>query len=69
MALISILVPTRNKAQNIQILYDRLRPVFENMPEHEFELIFSDDSANSMPQMIAQLRQKDERVKVTLDRL
>jgi polyisoprenyl-phosphate glycosyltransferase len=64
MALISIIVPTHNEAQNIQILYERLCAVFQKMPEHQFELIFSDDSADSTPQMIAQLRQKDERVKL-----
>ncbi len=62
--LISIIVPTHNEIDNIHPLYDRLAAVFGRMPEYDFELIFSDDSSDDTPKVVAELRRRDERVKL-----
>jgi dolichol-phosphate mannosyltransferase len=64
MTLISVVVPTHNEVPNIEPLYERLKSVFEQMPEYDFELIFSDDSTDETPRRIAALRQRDGRVKL-----
>src|SRR5687767_11284559 len=64
MTLISIVVPTHNELQNIEPLYQRLTAVFQQMPEYDFELIFSDDSNDETPRRIAELHQLDARVKL-----
>src|ERR1041385_8951904 len=64
MALISIVVPTHNEEPNIEPLYRRLKSVFEQLPEYDFEVIFSDDSSDDTPRKIAAIHQRDERVKL-----
>ena len=64
MALISIVVPTHNEEPNIEPLYQRLKSVFEQLQDYDFELIFSDDSSDETPRKIAALHQRDERVKL-----
>jgi len=64
MGLISIVVPTHNEEPNIEPLYQRLKSVFEQLPEYDFELIFSDDSSDDTPRKIAAIHQRDERVKL-----
>jgi polyisoprenyl-phosphate glycosyltransferase len=62
--LISIVIPTHNEIANVRAVYERLVPVFDKLPEHDFELIFCDDSVDSTPQEIALLHEQDSRVKL-----
>jgi glycosyltransferase involved in cell wall biosynthesis len=64
MTLISIVVPTHNEIPNIPILYKHIAVVFEKLPGYDFELIFSDDSTDTTPQLIHDLHQADPRVKL-----
>jgi glycosyltransferase involved in cell wall biosynthesis len=64
MTLISIVVPTHNEILNIPILYKHVAAVFEKLSGYDFELIFSDDSTDTTPQVIHDLHQVDPRVKL-----
>jgi len=64
MTLISIVVPTHNELQNIGPLHERIKAVFQQMPEYDFELLFSDDSTDETPKRIVALREIDPRVKL-----
>jgi dolichol-phosphate mannosyltransferase len=64
MTLLSIVVPTHNELLNIEPLWRRISAVFEQMPDCDFELIFSDDSDDATPQRIADLHRTDSRVKL-----
>ncbi|HEY1753835.1 MAG TPA: glycosyltransferase family 2 protein [Bryobacteraceae bacterium] len=64
MTLISIVVPTHNEILNVPILYKHVAAVFEKLSGYDFELIFSDDSTDTTPQVIHDLHQADSRVKL-----
>ena len=64
MLLISIVVPTHNESRNIEPLYARIATVFHQLPEYEFELIFSDDSTDDTVKRITELHHHDKRVKL-----
>jgi dolichol-phosphate mannosyltransferase len=64
MKLISIVVPTHNETGNVEVLHKRIAATFEKLPGYEFELIFSDDSTDRTPQLIAQMHEADARVKL-----
>src|SRR4051794_2540523 len=64
MTLISIVIPTHNEIRNVEPLYHRVAAVFSALPDCEFELIFCDDSTDATPEKIAELNQKDSRVRL-----
>lgn len=64
LALISIVVPTHNEAQNIGVLHERITAVFDTLADCDFELIYSDDSTDETPHIIADLHEADPRVKL-----
>jgi glycosyltransferase involved in cell wall biosynthesis len=64
MSFFSIIVPTHNEQANIAPLYSRLKAVFDNMPAHDFELIFCDDSTDSTPKTVEELSNQDARIKL-----
>jgi len=64
MRLVSIVVPTHNEHANIEPLYRRLKIVFDGLTDHDFELIFCDDSDDTTAQTIEYLHQHDQRVKL-----
>lgn len=64
MALISIIVPTYNEEDNINILYERLMGVIEKSA-HDFEFIFVDDgSSDTTFNILDDLADKDNRIRV-----
>src|SRR3954468_21948068 len=64
MTLISIVIPTHNEIQNVEPLYNRATAAFSTLKDYEFELIFCDDSTDATPEKIAELNQKDSRVRL-----
>lgn len=62
-AIISIVVPTYNEAENIEELYRRVALAFQGLG-YGFELIFVDDSRDATPEIIKSLHQRDGRVKL-----
>ena len=62
--LISIVIPTHNELLNVEAVYSRISQVFAQMPDYDFELIFSDDSTDETPNAVARLHSLDQRVKL-----
>ena len=62
--LYSIVVPIYNSAQTMDELYNRIRAVFENVIQEDFELILVDDcSKDNSHEVIRRLNKLDDRVK------
>ena len=62
--LISVIVPVFNEEGNINTLYDRIKIVFEPIPEN-FELIFVDDgSIDNSGMIIRELARADHKVRL-----
>lgn len=62
--LISIAIPVLNEAENIAPLMERLIVVAAEMPQYDFEFLFSDnDSSDSTWEKICEHAQSDSRVK------
>ena len=56
---VTIVIPTRNEADNVQPLLERLRTVLD---ETAFEVVFVDDSDDTTPEVIRDV--DDERVRL-----
>uniref|UniRef100_A0A7C4RTR7 Glycosyltransferase n=1 Tax=Desulfatirhabdium butyrativorans TaxID=340467 RepID=A0A7C4RTR7_9BACT len=62
--LISIVVPAFNETENIPVLHQQVRAVFENDPFHRWELIFVDDgSRDNTWKTIGELCQRHDNVR------
>jgi polyisoprenyl-phosphate glycosyltransferase len=63
--LISICIPVMNEEKNVNLLYERLLEVTNNLrDEYEFEFIFSDNNSNDDTWVkLAQLAQSDLRIR------
>jgi len=62
---ISLIVPCYNEEEVLPILYDEVNAVTRVMKEQEFELLFVDDgSKDNTLDILKQLHEKDERVKI-----
>lgn len=65
MSLYSIVVPVYNSENSLNELYSRIKQVFEQTIQEEFELILVDDSSRDKSfSVMEQLHQKDSRVKI-----
>ncbi|MCX6789498.1 MAG: glycosyltransferase family 2 protein [Candidatus Gribaldobacteria bacterium] len=64
--LISIIVPVFNEQENISLIYERLVKVVGGLAEqYQAEIIFVDDgSADKSPQILEELADQDQRVKL-----
>jgi len=63
--LVSILVPCFNEEGNVEVLYARLKAVFEEIPGVRFEIIFIDNmSVDRTQEILRELAAKDSQVKV-----
>ncbi|MCX8164151.1 MAG: glycosyltransferase family 2 protein [Aquificaceae bacterium] len=61
---LSVLVPAYNEEENIPLLYERLKPVLQNMGK-EYEIIFVDDgSEDSTWEKLKGIAKEDEKVKL-----
>lgn len=65
MSLYSVVVPVYNSENTLEELYARLKDVFENTMQEEFELILVDDSSRDNSYVVMEkLHRKDNRVKI-----
>ena len=63
--MISVIFPTYNEQDNLSVLHSRLLDLVTTMPEHDFEFIFVDDcSSDETPDILAKLKEKDQKVHV-----
>ena len=68
MALISVVAPCYNEAENIAELVQRLRAVFATMPRHQFEVIFIDNaSEDATVSIIKAIAATDQQVKLIVN--
>ena len=61
--LISIVVPTHNEVENINVLYERISVTFEKI-DYKFEVIFVDDSQDGTPEVIHKLIEENKNVTI-----
>jgi len=63
--LYSVVVPVYNSQATLEELYQRIRKVFEEGVQQDFELVLVDDSSKDASfEKMKELRQKDKRVKI-----
>lgn len=58
---LSIVVPTYNEKDNINVLFDRLDVALDNIP---YEVVFVDDSSDNTPDIIMELQKKHNNVQL-----
>ena len=65
MKTVSILVPTYNEQENIELLYEEIIKVFgEKLPNYRYEIVFIDNYSNDNSRLIIRnLCKKDKQVK------
>ena len=64
MSLYSIVIPVYNSEKSLELLYDRITNVFDNVIKQPFEMILIDDcSKDDSYKIIKQLTEKDSRIK------
>lgn len=62
--LISVVVPVYNERENVADVYDRVRAVFADLPDYDFELIFTDNhSADGTFEEVERIARMDARVR------
>jgi glycosyltransferase involved in cell wall biosynthesis len=63
--LISIVLPCFNEEENVGPLYERVKAVFEGLPQYDYECIFADNASTDGTQgILRSLATSDSRVKV-----
>jgi dolichol-phosphate mannosyltransferase len=65
MILVSVLIPTLNEEDNVRDTYKRVMDVFDQLPDYEPELIFTDNhSSDRTFGILTEIAAKDPRVRV-----
>ena len=60
---ISIIIPSYNEEETLQLLYNRLMPILNNIQNYSFEVLFvNDGSKDNTLDIIRKLREKDSRI-------
>lgn len=68
MALISVVAPCFNEAENVVELHERLAKVFDRHPAHSFEIIFIDNaSTDNCANVIKDIIRRDNRVRLIVN--
>jgi len=65
---ISVLTPCYNEEGNVEVLYERIRAVFEGLPEYSYEHVFIDNaSTDGTASALRRLAARDQNVKVIIN--
>lgn len=65
MKLISIVTPCYNEEENVKLLSDRVRKVFDALPDYNYEHIFSDNcSEDDTLNILKEMARNDKKIKV-----
>jgi len=68
MKLISIVTPCLNEEDNIREIYTRIKSIFENLPDYNYEHIFIDNaSTDKTIEILRQITKEDKNIKVILN--
>lgn len=66
--LISILTPTYNEEENIELLYQKIKLVQEQLPQYDFEHVFIDNcSTDNTVAILKQLAIRDKTIKIIVN--
>jgi glycosyltransferase involved in cell wall biosynthesis len=66
--LISVVIPTYNEEENIELLYSEVRKVFEKLTEYEYEHIFIDNaSTDRTVSILKEIAKIDKNVKIIVN--
>lgn len=66
--LISVVAPCFNEAGNVRPLYERVKAVFDGLPEYDFEFVFADNASTDGTQdILREIAAQDHRVKVIMN--
>jgi glycosyltransferase involved in cell wall biosynthesis len=66
--LISVVSPCYNEEQNVELLYDRIKAVFAQLPQYRYELIFIDNaSTDNTVAVLKRIAAQDRRVKIIVN--
>src|SRR5205823_3896105 len=65
---VSVLTPCFNEEGNVEVLYERIRAVFERLPEYSYEHVFIDNaSTDGTAAILRRLAARDRNVKVIVN--
>jgi polyisoprenyl-phosphate glycosyltransferase len=65
---VSVLTPCYNEAENVELLYARVRDVFENLSEYAYEHVFIDNaSTDATVPILKAIAERDRRVKLIVN--
>src|SRR5919112_4634763 len=65
---ISVLTPCYNEADNVRTLYERVRAVFDRLPEYTYEHVFIDNaSTDATVAILRDIASRDRNVKVIVN--
>lgn len=65
MTLVSVLIPALNEQDNVRPVYQRVAAVFAALPDHDFEIIFTDNHSTDLTfPILSKLAAEDSRVRV-----
>jgi len=68
MKLISIVTPCLNEEGNIREIYSRIKVIFENLPDYDYEHLFIDNaSTDKTVEILKEIAFSDKKVKVILN--
>jgi glycosyltransferase involved in cell wall biosynthesis len=66
--LITVLTPCYNEEENVEILYDKVRNVFEQLPQYNYEHIFIDNaSTDKTVEILKHLAASDKNLKIIVN--
>jgi glycosyltransferase involved in cell wall biosynthesis len=65
---VSVLTPCYNEEGNVEVLYERIRAVFDRLPEYSYEHVFIDNaSIDGTAAILRRLAARDRNVKVIIN--
>ena len=68
MKFISIVTPCLNEEDNVREIYTRIKAIFENLPDYNYEHIFIDNaSTDKTIEILRQITKEDKNIKVILN--
>jgi len=68
MKFISIITPCLNEEDNVREIYTRIKTIFENLPDYNYEHIFIDNaSTDKTIEILRQITKEDRNIKVILN--